>query len=126
MSNPRYKVVVRRDPEDARYWLANLAGEAGAHTFGRSLVEAKRHAPEMVALWFDVEPESFDIDWEVQLGDLASVVEQAHVAIAHVAEDQRRRDEAVRALTAAGISYRDIGELLGLSFQRVAQIARAS
>ena len=34
--------------------------------------------------------------------------------------------EAVRALTAAGVSYRDIAELLGLSHQRVAQIARAS
>ncbi len=39
--------------------------------------------------------------------------------MAHVAEDQRRQDEAVRALT--GTSYRDIGELLARSFQRVAQ-----
>lgn len=126
MSIPRYKVVVRRDPEDSRYWLANVVGEAGAHTFGRSLVEAKRHAVEMVALWFDAEPDTFDIQWDVRLGDLASVVKRAHAAIAHVAEDQRLRDEAVRALTGAGLSYRDIGELLGLSFQRVAQIAKAS
>ncbi len=126
MNRPRHKVVVRRDPQDARYWLANVVGEAGAHTFGRSLVETKRHALDMVALWFDVEPDTFDIDWDVQLGDLASVVKRAHAAIAHVAEDQRRRDEAVRTLTDAGISYRDVGELLGLSFQRVAQIAKAS
>ncbi len=126
MSSPRYKVIVRRDPEDARYWLANLAGEEGAHTFGRSLVEAKRHAVEMVALWFELEPEAFDIDWDVRLGDLARVVKRAHAAIAHVAEDQRRRDEAIRLMTDAGISCRDIGELLGLSFQRVAQIAKAS
>lgn len=126
MSSPRYKVIVERDPEDARYWLASLAGEDGAHTFGRSMVEAKRHAVEMVALWVDTEPQAFDIDWDVQLGDLTGVVEQAHAAIAHVAEDQRRRDEAVRAMTDAGLSYRDIGELLGLSFQRVAQIAKAS
>ncbi|MEJ7764084.1 MAG: hypothetical protein WKF86_01175 [Acidimicrobiales bacterium] len=72
------------------------------------------------------EPQAFDIDWDVQLGDLTGVVEQAHAAIAHVAEDQRRRDEAIRTMTEAGISYRDIGELLGLSFQRVAQIAKAS
>ncbi|MDQ2826140.1 MAG: hypothetical protein M3Y04_04130 [Actinomycetota bacterium] len=126
MSRPRHKVVVRRDPEDARYWLANVVGEPGAHTFGRSLVEAKRHAVDMVALWFDVEPDTLDIDWDVRLGDLASVVKRAHDAMAHVVEDQRRRDEAVRALTDAGISYRDVGELLGLSFQRVAQIAKAS
>ena len=126
MSNPRYTVIVERDPQDARYWLATLVGEEGAHTFGRSMVEAKRHAVEMVALWVDAEPQAFDIDWDVQLGDLTGVVEQAHAAIAHVVEDQRRRDEAVRTMTDAGISYRDIGELLGLSFQRVAQIAKAS
>lgn len=126
MSRPRHKVVVRRDRQDARYWLANVVGEAGAHTFGRSLVEAKRHALDMVALWFDVEPDTFEIDWDLRLGELARVVKRAHVAIAHVAEDQRRRDEAVRTLTDAGISYRDVGELLGLSFQRVAQIAKAS
>ncbi len=123
--NSRCTVIVRRDPEDARYWLANVVGEPGAQTFGRSMVEAKRHAVEMVALWFDVEPDTVAIDWDVQLGDLASVVKRAHIAIAHVAEDQRRRDEAIRAMTEAGVSCRDIGELLGLSFQRVAQIARA-
>jgi len=126
MSSSRYQVVVRRDPQEPRYWLADVPGEAGAHTFGRSLVEAKRRAVEMVALWFDTEPDASRIDWELQLGDLASVVDQAHAAMAHAALDQRRRDEAVRVMTDAGISCRDIGELLGLSFQRVAQIAKAS
>ncbi len=126
MSGHRYQVVVRRDPQDPRYWLADVPGEAGAHTFGRSLVEVKRRAVEMVALWFDRAPDASQIDWDVQLGDLTGVVEQANAAIAHAAIDQRRRDEAVRMMTDAGISCRDIGELLGLSFQRVAQIAKAS
>jgi hypothetical protein len=119
-------VVVRRGPEDDRFWLVNVAGEPAAHTFGRSLAEAKRNAVEMVALWFDREPDTFDIDWDVRLGKLGRPVKDARAAIAHVEEDRRRRDEAVRALTAAGVSYRDIGELLGLSFQRVAQIVNAS
>ena len=123
---PCYKVVVRRDPEDGRFWLVNVAGEAGAHTFGRSLAEAKRNGIEMVGLWFDREPETFDIDWDVRLGKLGRPVKDARAAIAHAEEDRRRRDEAVRTLTAAGVSYRDIGELLGLSFQRVAQIVQAT
>ncbi|MGH9126331.1 MAG: hypothetical protein ACRDZ8_16630 [Acidimicrobiales bacterium] len=73
-----------------------------------------------------MEPDAFDIEWDVQLGKLASVVKRARTAMVHADEDQRRRDDAVRALTNAGISYRDVGELLGLSFQRVAQIAKAS
>lgn len=126
MSEPRYKVTVRRDPEDPRYWLVNVVDEPGAHTFGRSLAEAKRNAVEMVALWTELEPEAFDIDWDIRLGKLATAVKRARTAMAHAEEDQRRRDEAVRALTAAGVSYRDVGELLGLSFQRVAQIAKTS
>lgn len=86
----------------------------------------KRHAVEVVALWFELEPDQFEIDWNIQLGDLAGPVKQARSAMAHAEADRARRDAADRALTDAGVSYRDIAELLGLSHQRVAQIARAS
>jgi len=122
----RIKIVVRRDPEQRGTWLVNVANTPGAHTFGRSLGEAKRHGIEMVALWFDGEPEQFEIDWDVRLGEVAATVKQARAAMAHAESDRLRRDEAVRSLTEAGISYRDIAELLGLSHQRVAQIAQAS
>jgi predicted RNase H-like HicB family nuclease len=126
VSRPSYKVIVRRDPEDARFWLVNVSGEPGAHTFGRSLVEAKRNGAEVVALWFELEPEDFDIEWDVRLGELGGPVKRARTAMAHAEQDRRRRDDAVRALTLAGISYRDVGELLGLSHQRVAQIVKTS
>lgn len=126
MSQKRFKVTVRRDPDDQTAWLVNVAGTPGAHTFGRSLAEAKRHGIEVVALWFEIEPEAFDIHWDIKLGELARPVKQARDAMAHAEEDRRRRDDAVRALTDAGVSYRDIAELLGLSHQRVAQIACAS
>ncbi len=126
VTKKRFKVTVRRDPEDATAWLVNVAGTPGAHTFGRSLAEAKRHAVEVVALWFEIESEDFEIDWDVKLGPLAAPVRQARAAMAHAEADHRRRDEAVRALTEQGLSYRDIADLLGLSHQRVAQIARAS
>jgi predicted RNase H-like HicB family nuclease len=126
MTKKHFKVTVRRDPEDRVAWLVNVAHTPGAHTFGRSLGEAKRHGVEMVALWFELEPEQFEIDWDVRLGDLANSVKQARAAMAHAESDRLRRDAAVRALTEAGMSYRDIADLLGLSHQRVAQIARAS
>lgn len=126
MSTKQVKVILRRDAEERGTWLVNVAGTPGAHTFGRSLGEAKRHGTEMVALWFDLEPQQFEIDWDVRLGDVAAAVKQARNAMAHAESDRQRRDEAVRSLSKAGISYRDIAELLGLSHQRVAQIAQAS
>jgi len=126
MTDKRIKVTVRRDPEDRSVWLVNVAGAPGAQTFGRSLNEAKRHGVEMVALWFDREPDQLEIEWDVRLGSLAGPVKQALSAMAHAEADRLRRDDAVRALTDAGMSYRDVAELLGLSHQRVAQIARAS
>jgi predicted RNase H-like HicB family nuclease len=126
MSSKHVKAMVHRDPEDRGAWLVNVVGEPGAVTFGRSLGEAKRRGVEMVALWFDLEPEDITIDWDVRLGDLSRPVKQGRDAMAHAESDRLRRDDAVRALTEAGVSYRDVAELLGLSHQRVAQIARAS
>lgn len=126
MKRKQFKVIVRRDPGEDSAWLANVAGTPGAHTFGRSLAEAKRHGIEVVALWFELEPEQFEVEWDVRLGELSAPVKQARAAMAHAEADRARRDDAVRALTEAGMSYRDIAELLGLSHQRVAQIARAS
>lgn len=126
MTVRRFRVAIRQDPEDRSAWLVNVVGTPGAHTFGRSIAEAKRHAIEVVALWFELEPDAFNIDWDVRLGDLAAPVKKARQAMAHAEEDRQRRDEAVRALTEQGVSYRDIAELLGLSHQRVAQIAQAS
>ena len=71
-------------------------------------------------------PPQFEIDWDIRMVDLAGPVKQARAAIAHAAEDRSRGDEAVKALTEAGVSYRDVAELLGLSHQRVAQITKAS
>jgi len=77
----------------------------------------------MVALWFELEPEQFEIDWDVRLGERGQA---GRAAMSHAEADRIRRDDAVRALTEAGMSYRDIADLFGLSHQRVAQIARAS
>ncbi len=126
MGVKRFKVIVRRDPEDRTAWLVNVVGQPGAHTFGRSLAEAKRHGVEVLALWFELEPEKFEVEWDIRLEGLATPLKQAKTAMARAEADRHRRDQAVKELTDAGISYRDVAELLGLSHQRVAQIAKAS
>jgi predicted RNase H-like HicB family nuclease len=67
-SKRHHEVAVRPDPKDARFWLANVVGEPGAHTHGRSLAEAKQHAVEVVALWSGLEPDAFEIEWSVVNG----------------------------------------------------------
>ncbi|MGH9180374.1 MAG: type II toxin-antitoxin system HicB family antitoxin [Acidimicrobiales bacterium] len=128
--------------DDDRFWLVNVADPTGAHSFGRSLAEAKPNAVAVVALWLELE-------WDVQLGKLGAPVKRALTAMGPAEEDRRRRDEGIRALrgrsgttraaptrsalswnpfrpsaaqvvphrtlTTAGVSYRDVGELLGLS-----------
>jgi predicted RNase H-like HicB family nuclease len=66
MTKPQYKVTVGRDPEDRATWLVEVVGTPGAHSFGRSLLEAKGHAVEVVALWFELEPDQFDIEWDIR------------------------------------------------------------
>jgi predicted RNase H-like HicB family nuclease len=74
MTEKRFNVTVRRDPDGESYWLADAVGAPGARTFGRSLSEAKRHAVEVVALWHELEPDGFELDWAVRLGKLAAPV----------------------------------------------------
>jgi hypothetical protein len=59
----RFKLTVRRDLDDNPAWLVNVAGQPGAHTFGRSLTEAKRRAVGMVALWSGCTFTSSPIRW---------------------------------------------------------------
>jgi predicted RNase H-like HicB family nuclease len=62
----RVGLRVTKDPDDSNVWLVEVDGEPRAHTFGRSLAEAKRHGKELVALWFELEPDQFEIDWNVE------------------------------------------------------------
>lgn len=41
------------------------------------------------------------------------------------ANARANRDEAIRAASAGGLSYRAIGEIVGLSYSRVMQIVRS-
>jgi len=46
-------------------------------------------------------------------------------AVSKYADARAARDAAIRAASEAGMSYRAIGEIVGLSYSRVMQIVRA-
>lgn len=123
-----YEVQVTRGE---RWWLIRVPAIRAAVSQARRLSDVEAMTRDLVSLMLEVPQDSFGLDVHVQLP--GSV--QAHLSAA-----ERLRDEAesaralaraesqaaVRELADAGLTVRDIGEVLGVSFQRAAQLANAS
>ncbi len=98
----------------------------GAHSQARRWDEIRDYAPE-VWEWFieDDEVEHYEVEL---VGDVADAV--AHVnelnrwISAATAERDELRPKAIRMLLEHGVSQRDIGAILGISQQRVAQLTK--
>jgi hypothetical protein len=111
---------------EGRYWLVHVE-EVDRWTQARHLREVESMARDLVAVMLDVGEETFDLELDVRLP--ASVQE-------HLDAAKRLRDEAVHANSAsavevrlaarelvdASVPLRDIGQLLGVSHQRVHQL----
>lgn len=127
MATPVYVAVYERDPWSPA-WNVWVEGFPGVHTFGRRLAQARVNAREALALWLDAGESSLEIRDDIRLPEeaqeaveeLEAAREQFQAARRKVAASTAR---AVRALTEAGVSMRDMGELLGLSHQRISQVA---
>ncbi len=86
-------------------------------------------AREAIALVLDVPEDSFDVEVAPILSDDLAPVLEAAVAARAAAEDAERNGReatvtAVRRLRMEGLPVRDIGRLLGVSYQRAAKIGR--
>lgn len=128
-----YHVVVTRDPEDARFWLADVAGLEGGHTYARSLAALDRYVREVIVLAADLPDEAEDalrLTWEYHTGDpdldkvataLRSRRERAEAEARRLAEET---SDLARRLVAEGrYSVRDAATLLAVSPSRVGQLA---
>ena len=122
----RYGVVLERDESGS--WIARVPSVRGCHTHGRSLVEARRRIREALSLWVD------DAD-RAELVDDVRLPREALAAVRRSGRSRTRlaevRSEASTATADAvarlvddlGLGIRDAAYLLGLSFQRVQQVA---
>jgi len=115
---------------DGRAWIVQFRDPEVA-TFGRTLASAKAHARSALAVYLEV-PDlavaGIEIDDDVALptasvevGDLVRMRDESETLRAQVAAETRR---AAAVLRRAGLSTRDVGEILGISGARVAQIER--
>jgi predicted RNase H-like HicB family nuclease len=95
-------------------------------TQGRDLEDAEFMAQDAVALMLEVPKSEVAIDLHVDEADeLIAEVERARARRKEAAqEEQATLVRAARALVGRGLTQRDAGRLLGLSFQRVHQLLK--
>ena len=124
----QYRVVLERD--ESGTWIATVPSVAGCHSYGRSLVEARRRIREALALWVeDVETAELTDDIRIPPKAVASVRRcvdaRLELASARQAAAAATDDAIERLVTELGLGVRDAAYLLGLSHQRVQQLARS-
>ena len=122
----RYRVSYEMD--EAGYWLAMVAGVPGCHTQGRSLESARARVREALAASVGSGARAVLLE-SYRLAPVArDVTRRARAAMSRAehahSEAQRQLRSAVRRLLAARLSHRDAAVVLGLSHQRVAQLAQ--
>lgn len=116
--------------DENNWWVASVRGVAGCRTQGRSIRQAMTRAREALETCETVRPDA-------ELRPHAHLPAPARTALEHYLASRRRlekeqlaareaADAAVQALLGdLNLSVRDTGDLLGLSHQRIHQVARA-
>jgi predicted RNase H-like HicB family nuclease len=125
----RYTVRFERDA-DSGWWVVTVPEVQGCLTQGRSIAEGRRRIREALALFIDeseaeratlVDDIRLPPEVRRQVRRVAAVRERAEQLHAQAQEVTRA---AVAELTRrSGLSFRDAAEMLGISFQRVQQLA---
>jgi predicted RNase H-like HicB family nuclease len=121
-----YTAIYKRDPDDDA-WLVHIHEVAGCHTYGRTLAQARERIREALGL-FAEDADTVEIIEDVDIARTAkATIARARRAREKAAEAQEAASSAVREaiarLRGEGLTLRDVGDLLGLSHQRVAKIA---
>ena len=122
---PTYSVVVSR--EDG-LWVAVVEGLPAGATDVEKFEDLHDAVCDLIASLEETDPDSFWIDWHYQLGtqDLTVLIENLR-EWEHLAEHAARhrdvtRKAAVESMRSAGLSYREIADVIGLSHQRIGQL----
>lgn len=121
-----YTVSFTRDTQGL--WVAQVKEIAACHTQGKSLRQARTRIREALGLYADDArtakfKETVVVPKGLQLSlDRAKVQREALKQAS--ARSTRSLREAVSKLQDKGFSLRDIGELLGVSYQRVSQLTK--
>ncbi|WP_446223521.1 type II toxin-antitoxin system HicB family antitoxin [Nocardia sp. IBHARD005] len=111
---------------DGRFWLIHVP-EIDQWTQARNLREVESMARDLVATMLEANPNSFEVEVEVELPEavraeweeskrLLTKVDEIKASAAAAAQ------RAARRLADEGLTLREIGQVLGVSFQRAGQL----
>lgn len=111
---------------DGKYWRVRVP-QVDRTTQARHLREVDAMARDLISLMHDADPDSVDLRVHIELPEevrrhlerAAELREQAARAQHEAAEEARA---AARQLAAAGLPLRDVGQALGVSYQRAHQL----
>ena len=125
---PTYRV---RCQPDGKWWFIEVPELRGVFSQARRLRDVEMMARDAISLMLEVQEDSFDLRVEPSLGPalekrLATMHKARAEADAARARAAKVTAETAAALVASGLTVRDAGEILGLSFQRVSQLVEAA
>lgn len=123
--------TVRYERDESGWWVAQVKESPAAITQGRTIAEARRRIREALALALDddAKAEKAKLIDDVKLpADVRRALVRAQVARKRLEADAAVAQASTTAAIAKlvkklGLSVRDAGELLGISYQRVQQLA---
>lgn len=118
---------VRYKRDSSGWWVATIVEVAGCHTQGKSIAQTRNRLREALSLYVDDAVNAEFIEHIALPRKANELVRKVESARRKVAEDeaalQSSTMEAACHLTEdLGVSLRDAGEVLALSFQRVQQL----
>lgn len=119
---------VTYDLDSDGWWVARVRGVPGCHTQGRTIEIARRRIREALGLWV-ADAERAEIVDRVRLPrDARGALAKARGGRRRAEREQARANaatrEAVRVLVdEVGLTVRDAARLVGISHQRVQQLA---
>jgi hypothetical protein len=131
MTPHTYRVDVHRED---RWWILHVPELDATRGLDECLGQARRYedigkeARDLITLVADVAPSTIDLDLHITVNDIDVSATAADIARdrATAAEAEARAiaasTAAAKKLRAAGLDLRDIGAVLGVSFQRVSQL----
>ena len=111
-----------------KFWYIQIEGLRGS-TQGRSVKEIDVMARDYISIMTETEPDSFDVNMELLLPDDVAATLKRAGELRDIADNARKEAaaesrRAAKALRASGLTVRDIGAALGISFQRAHQLVK--